>query len=105
MIALQELLQSLGQCDADYAARSDAAKQNGKVLRYVASIDTEKKTCLVGLEAVLKTSALGPLDLVSLLHPDIATTAIVLSSSSCVLNRRAAFRSTQRHAEPGGVQH
>ena len=49
--SVDEFMQRLPDFDAPMAERVAAAKQAGKVLRYVASIDMAAKTAKVGLEA------------------------------------------------------
>ena len=58
-LSVPDFLAALPQLDEQYAQRNEAAKRDGKVLRYVATI-TEQK-CKVGLEALPLDSPLGRL--------------------------------------------
>lgn len=56
---VEQFLKDISQLDKDYAEKIEKAKQEKKVLRFVAKIT--KKTCTVGLEAVAKSSDIGTL--------------------------------------------
>ena len=58
-LPVPDFLAALPQLDAQYAERNEAAKRDGRVLRYVATI-TEQR-CKVGLEALPLDSPLGRL--------------------------------------------
>ncbi len=52
-------MDSLSSLNADFAEKNQLAQASGKVLRYVATVDLEKKSCSVGLEALDKSSPIG----------------------------------------------
>ena len=52
-------MQALPSLDADFTAKAVAADKEGKVLRYVATV--QAKQCIVGIKALSKDSPIGTL--------------------------------------------
>jgi homoserine dehydrogenase len=58
-LSIPDFMQRIGELDAEYASRRQDAAEQGKVLRYVATVGKER--CRVGLEQVNRESPLGNL--------------------------------------------
>lgn len=58
-LPIPEFLKALPSLDADFTAKAVAADKEGKVLRYVATV--QAKQCIVGIKALSKDSPIGRL--------------------------------------------